>query len=209
MNVSREIFISHTLSLLRSLPFYCPRPTVMTFRFIRSFIHQWFYNPSLDPGWFFSFVIVYIVGRTLWNGGSARRKADTCTQTCMPWVRFEPTTPLFERSKTVHASDRAATVIGYDLQMERADSFKTGFVVDKVALGQVFSEYVGYPCQFSFHHLLHTQHLPSGAGTIGQLVADVPSGLSLAPPQETKKKDRRPSFAVLQVEVVSYSQDPA
>jgi hypothetical protein len=28
----------------------------------------------------------------------------------------------------------------------------------------------------------------SGAGTIGQLVAEVPSGLSLTPPQETKKK---------------------
>jgi hypothetical protein len=28
----------------------------------------------------------------------------------------------------------------------------------------------------------------SGAGTIGQLVADVPSGLSLTPPQEAKKK---------------------
>jgi hypothetical protein len=28
----------------------------------------------------------------------------------------------------------------------------------------------------------------SGAGTIGQLVADIPSGLSLTPPQETKKK---------------------
>jgi hypothetical protein len=24
-----------------------------------------------------------------------------------------------------------------------------GFVVDKVALGQVFSEYFGFPCQFS------------------------------------------------------------
>jgi hypothetical protein len=28
------------------------------------------------------------------------------------------------------------------------------FVVDKVALGQVFSEYFGFPCQFSFHQLL-------------------------------------------------------
>jgi hypothetical protein len=28
------------------------------------------------------------------------------------------------------------------------------FVVDKVALGQVFSEYFGYPCQSSFHQLL-------------------------------------------------------
>jgi hypothetical protein len=38
------------------------------------------------------------------------------------------------------------------------------------------------------HRLLHTHHLSSVAGTIGQLVADVPSGLSLTPPQETKKK---------------------
>jgi hypothetical protein len=45
-----------------------------------------------------------------------------------------------------------------------------GFVVDKVALGQVFSEYFGFPCQFSFLGLLRT-HLSSGAGTIGQLVA--------------------------------------
>jgi hypothetical protein len=28
------------------------------------------------------------------------------------------------------------------------------FVVDKVALGQVFSEYFGFPCQSSFHKLL-------------------------------------------------------
>jgi hypothetical protein len=33
----------------------------------------------------------------------------------MPLVRFEPTTPVFERAKTVHALDHAATVIGlYD-----------------------------------------------------------------------------------------------
>jgi hypothetical protein len=51
--------------------------------------------------------------------------------------------------------------------------------MDKVALGQVFSEYFVFPCQFSFHRLLHTHRLSSGAGTIGQLVADVPSGLSL------------------------------
>jgi hypothetical protein len=61
-----------------------------------------------------------------------------------------------------------------------------GFVVDKVALGQVFSEYLGFPSQFSFQRLLHTHHLSSGAGTICQLVAEVPSGYSLTPPQETK-----------------------
>jgi hypothetical protein len=43
------------------------------------------------------------------------------------------------------------------------------FVVDKVVLGQVFSEYFGFPCQSSFHQLLHDHHhLSSGACTIGQ-----------------------------------------
>jgi hypothetical protein len=61
--------------------------------------------------------------------------------------------------------------------------------VNKVELGQVFFESFSFPCQFAFHKLLHTHHLSSGAGTIGQLVADVPTGLSLTPPQETKKSD--------------------
>jgi hypothetical protein len=44
-----------------------------------------------------------------------------------------------------------------------------GFVVDKVALGQVFSEHFGFPCQSSFHQLLHNHpHLSSGAGTTDQ-----------------------------------------
>jgi hypothetical protein len=43
-----------------------------------------------------------------------------------------------------------------------------GFVVDKVALGQVFADYFGFPCQFSFHQLLYNHHLSSGACTIGQ-----------------------------------------
>jgi hypothetical protein len=34
------------------------------------------------------------------------------TQTFMPQVGFEPTIPVFERPKTVHALDRAVTVIG-------------------------------------------------------------------------------------------------
>jgi hypothetical protein len=58
-----------------------------------------------------------------------------------------------------------------------------GFLVHKVALGQIFFDYIGFPCQLSFHRLLHIHHPPSsGAGTIDQLVADVPS---LTPPQET------------------------
>jgi hypothetical protein len=46
-----------------------------------------------------------------------------------------------------------------------------------VTLGQIFSEYFN----FHIHH-----HLSSRAGTVGQLVADVPSGLSLTPPKETR-----------------------
>jgi hypothetical protein len=34
-----------------------------------------------------------------------------------------------------------------------------GFVVDKAALGQVFSEYFGFPCQ-SFHQFLHHHNHP-------------------------------------------------
>jgi hypothetical protein len=55
-------------------------------------------------------------------------------------------------------------------------------VLDKMTLGQGFSEYLSFPCQFSFHRLLHIHNLSSGAGKIGQLVADVPSELSLTPP---------------------------
>jgi hypothetical protein len=35
-------------------------------------------------------------------------------------------------------------------------SVLVGFVKDKVALRQVFSEYFGFPYQFSFHQLLHS-----------------------------------------------------
>jgi hypothetical protein len=53
-------------------------------------------------------------------------------------------------------------------------SAHVGFVVAQVALVQVYSEYFGFSCQFSFHRLLDT-HLSSEADIIGQLVADVPS----------------------------------
>jgi hypothetical protein len=44
-----------------------------------------------------------------------------------------------------------------------------GFVVDRVALGQVFSEFFGFSCQFLCHQLLHNRIcLLFGAGKIGQ-----------------------------------------
>jgi hypothetical protein len=70
----------------------------------------------------FSFVNLYAVGRTPWTGDltvtrpqPTHRTAQTQnkrTQTSMPRVGFEPTIAVFERAKTVHSLDRAATVVG-------------------------------------------------------------------------------------------------
>jgi hypothetical protein len=38
-----------------------------------------------------------------------------------------------------------------------------GFVVNKVALGRVFSEYFGFPCESSFHQILHHHNHPGQA----------------------------------------------
>jgi hypothetical protein len=75
----------------------------------------------LDLGRFFSFLILYTVGRTLWTGDqpvarplstqSTTPTHNKHTQTSMPLVGFEPTIPVIQRAKTVHALDRAATVI--------------------------------------------------------------------------------------------------
>jgi hypothetical protein len=71
-----------------------------------------------------------------------------------------------------------------------------------VALGQIFSKYFGIPCQFAFHRLLHNHHhLSSGAGTIGQTVADVPSGLSFTK-REIKKNTCRPFTAVILLDII-------
>jgi hypothetical protein len=64
---------------------------------------------------------------------------------------------------------------GFDL-----GSGQVGFVVDKVALGRVFSEYFGFHYQSSFHQILHHHNHPEQA-TIGQSVAAVPSGHSWTP----------------------------
>jgi hypothetical protein len=56
-----------------------------------------------------------------------------------------------------------------------------------VALGQVFSEYFGFPCQSSFHQFLDNRHhLSSGAGTIGQLWPQYPN-----PTAQIKKNDKQ------------------
>jgi hypothetical protein len=57
-----------------------------------------------------------------------------------------------------------------------------GFVVDKVALGNVFSKYFGFPFQSSFHQLLHNHHHVIWGWYNRPIVATVRSGLSLTPP---------------------------
>jgi hypothetical protein len=78
-------------------------------------IHMPFINgstsPLLGPGRFFSFVILYTVHRNPWTGEQSVAR-PLPTQTSMPRVGFEPPTPVFKREKSVHASDRAATVTG-------------------------------------------------------------------------------------------------
>jgi hypothetical protein len=58
--------------------------------------------------------------------------------------------------------DRAiAEVVSRWLPTVVARVWQVGFVVDKVALGQVFFEYFGFPCQNrSFHQLLHPHNHP-------------------------------------------------
>jgi hypothetical protein len=66
-----------------------------------------------------------------------------------------------------------------------------GFVVDEVALGQVFSEYYDFPFP-SFHSLPYTSEHPSSwVGTIGQIVADVPSGLKKLLPKKLRDGMRK------------------
>jgi hypothetical protein len=74
---------------------------------------------------FSRFLILYTVGRTPWTGDQpvarqlpTHRTVQTQnkrTKTSMPRLGLEPTTPVFERAKTVHALDRAATVIGFNV----------------------------------------------------------------------------------------------
>jgi hypothetical protein len=75
----------------------------------------------VDLGRFFSFLI-YTQGPTPWTGDQPVAKKlpthrttltqNKRTQTSMRRMGFDPTVPVFKWAKTVHAWDRAATVIG-------------------------------------------------------------------------------------------------
>jgi hypothetical protein len=69
----------------------------------------------------FQFNPIHTVGRTPWTGDQpivrvlpihgTTQTQNKHTQTSRPRVGFEPMIPVFERAKTVHALDSAATVI--------------------------------------------------------------------------------------------------
>jgi hypothetical protein len=77
-----------------------------------------------------------------------------------------------------------------------------GFVVDKVALGQVFCEYFGFPCQSSFHQLLHNHHHLSGAGTIGQQWPTYQVDSVSHHPEKLKKKQLKGYIAFILIKMV-------
>jgi hypothetical protein len=70
----------------------------------------------------FQFLNLYTVGIIPWTGDQSVARAlpthrttqtqNKSKQISMPRVGFEPTTPVFERTKIFHALDRTTTVIG-------------------------------------------------------------------------------------------------
>jgi hypothetical protein len=117
-SINQSIYLSIYLCIY--LPNY---PSIhLSIYLMYLFIYLWLYSPLLDLGCFLSFLVLYTVSRTPWTGDQpvARRlliHRTTQTKnkrihTSIPSVGFEPTIPVFERAKTVHALDCSATVIG-------------------------------------------------------------------------------------------------
>jgi hypothetical protein len=84
-------------------------------------------QPFVGPWPLFSFLICYTVGSSPWTGISPPQDRyvntqdntkNKRTQTSTPRVGFEQTVSVFEREKTVHATDCAATVIGTTKQLQ-------------------------------------------------------------------------------------------
>jgi hypothetical protein len=68
-------------------------------------------------------------------------------------------------------------------------SVYVGFVVAKVSFGEFSPSTSGFPCQFSFHRLLHASSIIWGWYK-GEIVDDLPSGFSVTQPQELKKLEK-------------------
>jgi hypothetical protein len=118
-----------------SLTFFINRVLLLYLYFFKKIIigrvylsYRYIYlSMTLQPLWtlaafFFKFRKIYKISRTPCTGDGPvavtlpthkiTQTQNKRTQTSKPQVGFEPTTPVFERVKTVHALDLAVTVIG-------------------------------------------------------------------------------------------------
>jgi hypothetical protein len=112
-------FLFFANSLIYDANYFSPL-MVRCYPSIHLSIYLWLYGPLLGLGRFFSSSFTQSVG-LLGRGISpsqgcylhtGQHKQIERTQTFMPQMGFEPTIPVFERAKTVHALDRATTAIG-------------------------------------------------------------------------------------------------
>jgi hypothetical protein len=97
-------------------------PSIPAGKFCDLSIYLWLYSPLFDLGRFFTFLILYTVGRAPWTGDQpiamplhthgTKQTQNKRTQTSMPRERFVPMITAFERAKTVLSLDRAANVMG-------------------------------------------------------------------------------------------------
>jgi hypothetical protein len=120
----------------------CPK-----INFLLISIYLWLYSP-LNIGRFFSFLILYRVCRTPWTvNQSVAQTQNKRTQTSSLLVGIEPTIPEFELTKTVHASDRAATVIGiFSSLLTFKHTVGKGFLSNRIAShfsSRLIQHYVG------------------------------------------------------------------
>jgi hypothetical protein len=106
-----------------SMNFFTPSETIDYLKRSRTSIYlSMTLQPIVGPWSFFSFLTFYTVDRTPWREDQqvarplptlpTTQTQNKRIQTFMPPVGFEPTIPMFEWTKIVHASDRAATVLG-------------------------------------------------------------------------------------------------
>jgi hypothetical protein len=101
----------------------------------------------------FSVLILYTVGRDPWTGDQPQARplpkhtttGNKRTQTSMTGVRFEPRMSVFERVKTVHASDSSTTVMSIQGLCLRPYGALQGIRSKHLALNQDARELTGSP----------------------------------------------------------------
>jgi hypothetical protein len=84
-----------------------------------------------------------------------------------------------------------AQAVSRNLPQWRYGSGHVEFVVDKAALGQVFSEYFGFPLPLIPPTAPHSSSPTIRGWCSGLVVAEAPSGLCSTPPTEKKRTTLR------------------